>query len=78
MLPEIIIKAHDLGLKIKEVPSNHRGRKQGKSSLNMGIMSHALVDAFRFLAHRKSRSYKPAVNAAFAEKQPAEPVTISR
>ncbi|HTL48574.1 MAG TPA: glycosyltransferase family 2 protein, partial [Verrucomicrobiae bacterium] len=46
MLPEIIIKAHDLGFKIKEVPSNHRGRKWGKSSLNMKIMGHALVDAF--------------------------------
>ncbi|HTL48808.1 MAG TPA: hypothetical protein VL688_12180, partial [Verrucomicrobiae bacterium] len=59
MLPEIIIKAHDLGFKIKEVPSNHRGRKWGKSSLNMKIMGHALVDAFRFWMHRRSPKYNP-------------------
>jgi glycosyltransferase involved in cell wall biosynthesis len=64
MLPEIIIKAHDLGYKIKEVPSNHRGRKWGKSSLNMKIMGRALLDAFRFWAYRRSPKYKPGTPAA--------------
>ncbi|MBN1688170.1 MAG: glycosyltransferase family 2 protein [Candidatus Omnitrophica bacterium] len=59
MLPEIIIKAYDAGYKIKEVPSNHRGRKWGKSSLNMKIMTHALLDAFRFWIHRRSKKYRP-------------------
>ena len=53
MLPELIIKAHDLGLIIKEVPSNHRGRKHGESSLNFKIMGHALVEALQFWAKRK-------------------------
>lgn len=52
MLPEIIIKAYDLGYKVKEVPSNHRGRRTGRSSLNMKIMSHALVEAFQFWSKR--------------------------
>ncbi|MDP3920181.1 MAG: glycosyltransferase family 2 protein [Candidatus Omnitrophota bacterium] len=77
MLPEIIIKAYDLGLKVKEVPSNHRGRKWGKSSLNMRIMSHALLDAFRFLSLRKSRDYRPSVKPAIVP-HTEEPVTISR
>lgn len=59
MLPEIIIKAHDLGYKIKEVPSNHRGRRAGRSSLNMKIMLHALLDAFGFLRIRHSKNYCP-------------------
>ena len=59
MLPEMIIKAHDLGYKIKEVPSNHRGRRTGRSSLNFKIMSKALVDAFKFKAQRKSSKYQP-------------------
>lgn len=60
MLPEIIVKAHDLGYKIKEVPSNHQGRKTGKSSLNFRIMAHALWDAFWFLRERRSKHYHPA------------------
>lgn len=60
MLPEIIIKAHDLGYKIKEVPSNHRGRRTGRSSLNFKIMLYALVDAFRFWSKRHSPLYRPA------------------
>lgn len=63
MLPEIIIKAHDLGYKIKEVPSNHRGRKTGRSSLNFPIMAHALWDAFRFFGTRRSKRYSPGHNA---------------
>jgi dolichol-phosphate mannosyltransferase len=65
MLPEIIIKANDLGYKIKEVPSNHRGRRTGRSSLNMKIMGYALVDAFRFWTRRKSPSYQPGSPEAF-------------
>lgn len=53
MLPEIIIKAYDLGYRVKEVPSNHRGRRWGKSSLNMKIMGYALLDSFRFWIKRK-------------------------
>lgn len=60
MLPEIVIKAHDLGYKIKEVPSNHRGRKAGKSSLNFRIMANALSDAIIFWSKRKSKGYEPA------------------
>lgn len=58
ILPEIIICAHDLGYKTKEVPSNHRGRKWGKSSLNLKIMGHALWDAFIFRLYRKSKKYQ--------------------
>lgn len=57
MLPEIIVKAHDLGFKIKEVPSNHRGRRTGKSSLNLRIFGHALLEAFRFYFKRKQKNY---------------------
>lgn len=60
MLPEIIIKAHDLNYRIKEVPSNHRGRKTGRSSLNLRIMTHALWDAFLFWRERNSKQYRPA------------------
>ncbi len=59
MLPEIIIKARDLGYKIKEVPSNHRGRRAGRSSLNLRIMAHALWDAILFLSHRRAKTYQP-------------------
>jgi len=59
MLPEIIIKAHDLGYKVREVPSNHRGRKWGKSSLNMKIMGFALWESFRFWLERRAPSYAP-------------------
>ena len=60
VLPEIIIKAHDLHYKIKEVPSNHRGRQFGKSSLNLQIMAFALLDAFHFWRYRNSNHYAPA------------------
>lgn len=59
VLPEIIIKAHDLKLRIKEVPSNHRGRQHGKSSLNMKIMGKALLDALFFWRYRNSKNYRP-------------------
>lgn len=59
VLPEIIIKAHDLGYRIKEVPSNHRGRQFGKSSVNFRIMGHALLDALSFWRNRKSKAYQP-------------------
>lgn len=59
VLPEIIIKAHDLKFRIKEVPSNHRGRRAGKSSLNMKIMGHAWIEAFKFWNLRRSKKYCP-------------------
>ena len=71
MLPEIIIKASDLGYTIKEVPSNHRGRRTGRSSLNFRIMLYALWDAFRFNWKRKSPGYAPAVNPGFLSPLPS-------
>ena len=59
VLPEIIIRAHDLKYRIKEIPSNHRGRQTGKSSLNIKIMGFALVEAFKFWLYRKSPRYVP-------------------
>ncbi|MSR76842.1 MAG: glycosyltransferase family 2 protein [Candidatus Omnitrophica bacterium] len=59
VLPEIIIKAYDLKLKVKEVPSNHRGRRAGKSSLNMKIMGLAVWEALSFWQHRNSSRYQP-------------------
>jgi len=58
MLPEIIIKAYDLGYKVKEVPSNHRGRKWGKSSLNLKIFGFALLESFQFFFKRKMSKKK--------------------
>ncbi|MFH0983962.1 MAG: glycosyltransferase family 2 protein [Candidatus Omnitrophota bacterium] len=58
VLPEIIIKAHDLGFRIKEIPSNHRGRQWGKSSVNMKIMGFALWESLKFWWHRRSKNYK--------------------
>jgi len=60
LLPEIILKASDLGYSIKEIPSNHRGRKAGKSSLNIKIMGHALWEAILFFNKRRSKNYSPA------------------
>ena len=57
MLPQIIIQAHDLGFRIKEVPSNHRGRQWGKSSLNFKIMGFALWEAAKFYFYRRSAAY---------------------
>lgn len=65
ILPEIIIKAHDLKYRIKEVPSNHRGRQFGKSSVNINIMGNALWDAFSFWRYRKSKEYAPAADSLF-------------
>lgn len=59
VLPEIIIRAHDLKYKIKEIPSNHRGRRSGRSSVNLGIMGHALLEALEFWRYRKSSKYSP-------------------
>lgn len=59
VLPEIIIKAHDLKYRIKEVPSNHRGRRTGKSSVNLRIMGHALLEALQFWRYRRSKNYSP-------------------
>ncbi len=67
VLPEIIIKAHDLKFRIKEVPSNHRGRQSGKSSLNMHIMGKAFVDALFFWRYRKSKDYQPALKSQKTE-----------
>jgi glycosyltransferase involved in cell wall biosynthesis len=58
VLPEIIVKAHDLGFRIKEIPSNHRGRQAGKSSVNIKIMGFALWEGLKFWGHRRSRNYK--------------------
>jgi len=58
VLPEIIIKAHDLGFRIKEIPSNHRGRQWGKSSVNINIMGFALWEGLKFWAQRSSKNYK--------------------
>ena len=58
VLPEIIIKAHDLGFRIKEIPSNHRGRQAGKSSVNMKIMGSALWEGLKFWRQRCSKNYK--------------------
>lgn len=57
VLPEIIIKAHDLKYRIIEVPSNHRGRQHGKSSVNMKIMGFALLEAFKFWFYRNPKRY---------------------
>jgi len=70
VLPELIIKAHDLHFRIKEVPSNHRGRQFGKSSVNLGIMFHALSDAIRFWVYRKSKRYKPSGQSQSPRKSP--------
>lgn len=58
MLPEMIIKAHDLGFQVKEIPSNHRGRRTGRSSLNFKIMGHAFLEALRFFFIRRSKNYQ--------------------
>jgi glycosyltransferase involved in cell wall biosynthesis len=63
VLPEIIIRAHDLKYRIKEVPSNHRGRQFGKSSVNLRIMGHALLDAFLFWGYRYSKYYTYSDNS---------------
>jgi len=78
ILPEIIIKASDLNYRIKEVPSNHRGRQAGKSSVNMRIMGAALMDAFKFWRYRKSGSYKAAIRPAKAVEVPTEAELISQ
>ena len=59
ILPEIIIRAHDLGYKIKEIPSNHQGRRTGKSSVNFRIMGYALWEALCFWFYRRSPRYSP-------------------
>lgn len=72
VLPEIIIKAFDLKYKIKEVPSNHRGRQFGKSSVNIKTMGHALLDAFRFWWERNSKNYDPETRINPAKPKPVE------
>lgn len=57
ILPQIIIQANDLGFRIKETPSNHRGRQWGKSSLNFKIMGFALREALQFYFFRRSGKY---------------------
>lgn len=64
VLPEIIIKAFDLKYRIMEIPSNHRGRQAGKSSVNMGIMGFALHEALQFWWRRRSRDYRPGERRA--------------
>lgn len=67
VLPEIIIKAHDLNYRIKEVPSNHRGRRFGKSSLNIKIMGHALLESLSFWQERGSKDFNPQAKQEIAE-----------
>ncbi len=78
VLPEIIIKAFDLNYRVLEVPSNHRGRQAGKSSVNMRIMGKALLDAFRFWLERKSSRYSPARDGAPAPLRREEVASSSR
>jgi glycosyltransferase involved in cell wall biosynthesis len=59
VLPEIIIRAHDLKYRIAEIPSNHRGRQAGKSSVNMKIMGFALWEGLKFWRYRNSSDYSP-------------------
>lgn len=73
VLPEIIIKAHDLKYRVMEIPSNHRGRQAGKSSVNMRIMGFALREAVQFWWLRRSSRYQPGRPAA----KPAEAVLAS-
>lgn len=71
VLPEIIIKAYDLKCRVKEIPSNHRGRQAGKSSISLRIMGYALLDAVRFWFYRQSRRYQPAAPPGTVKKNPA-------
>lgn len=57
ILPEIIVKAHDLNCRIKEIPSNHRGRRTGRSSVNLRIMGYALLEAILFWRKRSRKNY---------------------
>lgn len=75
ILPEIIIKSFDLGFRVKEIPSNHRGRQFGKSSLNFRIMGSALLEAFQFWRYRSSSQYFPGSKTAKPE--PATPQFIA-
>jgi len=68
ILPEIIVRAHDLNFRIKEVPSNHRGRQWGKSSLNFKIMGFALWEGLKFYFYRKSPQYPHTAGRAAASK----------
>ena len=74
VLPELIIKASDMKMRIKEVPSNHRGRQAGKSSLNFKIMGFALYEGLRFWRERKSSKYSPTAksNSSAGSVAPAE------
>jgi len=77
VLPELIIKAHDLNYRIKEVPSNHRGRQAGKSSVNIKIMGAALIDALKFWRYRKSKNYKAALRPSKVTEFSPEPELVS-
>lgn len=78
ILPEIIIKAHDLKYKIKEVPSNHRGRQHGKSSVNVKIMGFALFEAVKFWLYRKSNKYSSERNTWAKPTQTTIPIHSSQ
>ncbi len=64
ILPEIIVRASDMRLRIKEIPSNHRGRQWGKSSLNFKIMGFALWEGIKFYFYRKSATYPHLTSSA--------------
>ena len=59
VLPEIVIRAHVLGYKIREIPSNHKGRQHGKSSLNIKIFGFAFLEGLKFWWYRRSKKYNP-------------------
>ena len=73
VLPEIIIKAYDLKYRIKEVPSNHRGRQFGKSSVNIKIMGFALLEAVKFYFHRNSKNYQSEQSSLRKHAKPVAP-----
>lgn len=77
VLPEIIIKAHDLKYRIREIPSNHRGRQFGKSSVNVWVMGHTLLDAYLFWLHRNSKNYRPAKFPSQCTARDRAPAVIS-
>lgn len=75
VLPEIIIKAFDMKYRVKEVPSNHRGRYWGKSSVNMKIMGFALRESLTFWWFRRSRKYHPAARPAIVSQKATSTVS---
>ncbi len=78
VLPEIIIKAFDLNYRIKEVPSNHRGRQAGKSSVNFKIMGKAFWEAFRFAVKRRRPGYHADSSTPFLPASERSALSVQR